>query len=91
MVDSILTDVDAKLNSIGNWEDGPVHYRYITLDDVEVAGQKGQGQGHLFWKDHYNFMCGSIQEVVHTNTFNRPPQSQNVQIIHSDIRNSNTK
>jgi hypothetical protein len=32
MVDSILTDLDDKLNSIGNWEDGSVHYRYITLD-----------------------------------------------------------
>jgi hypothetical protein len=41
MVDSILMDVDDKLNSIGNWEDGSVHYRYITLDDVEVTGQKG--------------------------------------------------
>jgi hypothetical protein len=25
MVDSILTDVDDKLNSIGNWEEGPLH------------------------------------------------------------------
>jgi hypothetical protein len=48
VVDSILTDVDTKLNAIDNWEDGPVHYIYITLDDVEVAGQKVKGQGKSF-------------------------------------------
>jgi hypothetical protein len=58
VVDSILTNVDCKLNSIGNWEDDPVHYIYITLDDVEVEGQKGQGKS--FWQDHYKLMCGSI-------------------------------
>jgi hypothetical protein len=41
IVDSILMDVDGNLNSISNWEYGSVHYRYITSDDVEVAGQKG--------------------------------------------------
>jgi hypothetical protein len=60
MVDSILTDVDDKLNSIGNWEDDPVHYIYITLDDVEVAGQNRQGQGKPFWQYHYMLTCGSI-------------------------------
>jgi hypothetical protein len=87
MVDSILTDVDDKLNSIGNWGDGSLHYRYITLDDVEEAGKKGQGQGKSFWKDNYKLMCGSIPEVVHTNTFDRPHQrrSQNVDMMYSDI------
>jgi hypothetical protein len=81
IVNSILTDVDEKLNSISNWEDGQVHCIYITLDDVEVAGQKGQGQGNTF------LMCGSIPEVVHKNTFDRPPQrrSHNVQMSYSDI------
>jgi hypothetical protein len=87
MVDSLLTDVDDKLNSIVNWEDGSVHYIYITVDDVKVAGQKGQGQGKSFWQDHYKLMCGSIPEVVHTQKFNCPPQrqSQNVQMSYSDI------
>jgi hypothetical protein len=79
--------VDDKINSISNWEDGPVHYRYITLDDVEEAGQKGQGLGKSFWQDHYKLMCGSIPEVVHTRTFDRSLQrrSQNVQIMYSYI------
>jgi hypothetical protein len=45
VIDSILTDLDAKLNAIGNWEDSSVYYIYITLDDMEVACQRGQGQG----------------------------------------------
>jgi hypothetical protein len=87
MVDSILTDVDNKLNSIGNWEDGPVHYIYIALDDLEVTFQKVQGQGNSFWQYHYKLICGSIPEAVHTSTFDRPPQrrSQNVQMTYSDI------
>jgi hypothetical protein len=87
MVDSNLMDVDEKLNAIGNWEDGLVHYRYITLNNLEVAGQKGKGQGKSFWKDHYKLMCGSILEVVHIHTFNRPPQrrSQNVQMSYRGI------
>jgi hypothetical protein len=34
----ILTDIDEKLEAIGSWYDAPVHYRYITTDDVEVSG-----------------------------------------------------
>jgi hypothetical protein len=37
---SILTNIDAKLEAIENWDDIPVHYSYITLDGVEEAGQK---------------------------------------------------
>jgi hypothetical protein len=35
-VEKILTDFDEKLEPIGNWYDATVHYRYITMDDVEV-------------------------------------------------------
>jgi hypothetical protein len=45
VVDTILIDVDAKLDAIGNWNDLPVHYRYITVDDVGVSGQNVQAQG----------------------------------------------
>jgi hypothetical protein len=38
-VDMILTDIDEKLEAIGNWDDASVHYRYITMDDVEVSGK----------------------------------------------------
>jgi hypothetical protein len=34
-VDTILIDVYAKLDAIGNWNDASVHYRYITIDDVK--------------------------------------------------------
>jgi hypothetical protein len=87
LVDKIMLDIDAKLDSIGNWDDSQVHYRYITLDDVEVAGHKEQGQRKSFWQDHYKLMCGSIPDIVHTNTFYRPPQrrSPNVQLLYSDI------
>jgi hypothetical protein len=34
----ILTDIDEKLEAIVNWDDTSVHYRYITMDDVEVSG-----------------------------------------------------
>jgi hypothetical protein len=49
-VDIILIDVDAKLDAIGNWSDASVHYRYITMDDVEVSGQIAQAQGESFWE-----------------------------------------
>jgi hypothetical protein len=48
-----------------------VHYIYITSDELRVEGQKGQGQGRSFWKDHCKLMFGSIPEVVHTITFDR--------------------
>jgi hypothetical protein len=53
VIDTILTDVDAELKAIGNGVDLPVHYRHITLDEVEEAGHKEQGQGKLFWQDRY--------------------------------------
>jgi hypothetical protein len=54
---------------------------------VEVAGQRGQRQGNSFWQEHYKLMCGNIPDVVHTKTFDRPPQrrSQNVQMSYSNI------
>jgi hypothetical protein len=36
--DMILTDIDEKLEAIGNWDDATVHYKYITTDDDEVSG-----------------------------------------------------
>jgi hypothetical protein len=47
-VDSILIDVDEKLEAIGNWDDASVHHRYITMNDVEVSGQNAQAQGKSF-------------------------------------------
>jgi hypothetical protein len=47
-VDKILTDIDEKLEAIGNWDDASVHYRYITMDDVEVSGKNAQAQGKYF-------------------------------------------
>jgi hypothetical protein len=43
-VGMILTDIDEKLEAIGNWDDAPVHYRYTTTDDVEVSGKNAQAQ-----------------------------------------------
>jgi hypothetical protein len=43
-VDMILTDIDEKLEVIVNWDDAPVHYRYITTEDVEVSGKNAQAQ-----------------------------------------------
>jgi hypothetical protein len=43
-VDKILTDIDEKLEAIGNWDDASVHYRYITMDDVGVSGKNAQAQ-----------------------------------------------
>jgi hypothetical protein len=42
-VDMILTDIDEKLKAIVNWDDASVHYRYITMEDVEVSGKKRSG------------------------------------------------
>jgi hypothetical protein len=59
-VDMILTDIDEKLEAIGNWDDAPVHYRCITTDDVEVSGKNDQAQGKSFWQEHYKLMSGTI-------------------------------
>jgi hypothetical protein len=59
-VDMILTDIDEKLEAIGNWDDASVHYRYITMEDVEVSGKNAQAQGTSFWKEHYKLMSGTI-------------------------------
>jgi hypothetical protein len=68
-VDKILIDVDEKLDAIGNWNDASVHYRYITMNDVEVLGQNAQAQGKSFWQEHYKLMSCTIPEVVDTNKF----------------------
>jgi hypothetical protein len=73
-VDNILTDIDEKLEAIGNWDDASVHYRYITIDDIEVSGKNAQAQGKSFWQEHYKLMSGTILEVVDTNMFYRPHQ-----------------
>jgi hypothetical protein len=68
-VDMILADIDEKLEAIGNSEDAPVHYRYITTDDVEVSGKNAQARGKSFWQEHYKLMSGTIPEVVDTIMF----------------------
>jgi hypothetical protein len=89
-VDMILTDIDEKLEAIGNWDGTPFHYRYITTDDVEVSGKNAQGQGKSFWQEHYKLMSGTIPEVVDTNMFDRPYQRRppTVHMPYSDIARS---
>jgi hypothetical protein len=65
-VDMILTDIDEKLEAIGNWDDATVHYRYITTHEVEVSGKNAQAQGKFFWQEHYKLMSGTNLEVVDT-------------------------
>jgi hypothetical protein len=65
-VDMILTDIYEQLEAIVDWDDASVHYRYITLDDVEVSGKNAQAQGKSFWKEHYKMMSGTIPEVMDT-------------------------
>jgi hypothetical protein len=86
-VDMILTDIDEKLEAIGNWDDATVHYRYITADDVEVSGKNAQAQAKLFWQEHYKLMSGTIPEVVDTQFFDRPHQRRppTVHMSYSDI------
>jgi hypothetical protein len=71
-VDMILTDIDEKLEAIGNWDGSPVHYIYTTMEDVEVSGKNAQAQGKPFWQEHYKLMSGTVPEVVDTNMFDRP-------------------
>jgi hypothetical protein len=89
-VNKILTDVDEKLEAIGNWDDASVHYTYITMDNVEVSGQNAQAQGKSFWQEHYKLMSGTIPEVVDTNMFDRPHQQrpQSFHMSYSDITRS---
>jgi hypothetical protein len=90
VVDIILTDIDEKLESIVNWDDAAVHYRYITMEDVEVSGKNAQAQEKSFWQEHYKLMSVTIPEVVDTNMFDRPHQRrpQTVHMSYSDIARS---
>jgi hypothetical protein len=89
-VGMLITDIDEKLEAIGNWDDATVHYRYITTDDVEVSGKNAQAQGKYFWQKHYKLMSGTIPEVVDTNTFDRPHQCRppTFHMSYSDIARS---
>jgi hypothetical protein len=89
-VDKILIDIDEKLEAFGNCYDASVHYRYITMDDVEVSGKNAQAQGKSFWQEHYKLTSGTIPEVVDTNKFDRPRQQrpQSVHMSYSDIARS---
>jgi hypothetical protein len=86
----ILTDIDEKLEAIGNWDDASVHYRYITMEDVEVSGKNTQAQGKSFCQEHCKLMSGAIPEVVDTNMFDQPHQRrpQTVHMSYSDIARS---
>jgi hypothetical protein len=44
-VDMILADINDNLEAIGNWYDASVHYKYITMEDVEVSDKNAQAQG----------------------------------------------
>jgi hypothetical protein len=83
----ILTDIDEKLEAIGDWDDAPVHYRYITADDVEVSGKNVQAQERSFWQEHYKLMSGIIPKVVDTNMFDLTHQRfpPTVHMSYSDI------
>jgi hypothetical protein len=85
-----ITDIDEKLEAIGNWDDAPVHYRYITTDDVEVSDKNAQAQGKSLWQEHYKLMSGTIPEVVDTNMFDRPHQRRppTFHMSYSDIARS---
>jgi hypothetical protein len=89
-VDMILTDIDEKLEAIRDWDDAAVHYKYITIDDVEVSGKNAQAQGKSFWQEHYKLMSGTILEVVDTNMFDRLHQRrpQTVHMSYSDVARS---
>jgi hypothetical protein len=89
-VDMILTDIDEKLEAIGNWDDASVHYRYIIMDDVEVSGKNAQAQGKSFWQEHYKLTSRTIPEVVDTNMSDRPHQRrpQTVHMSYSEIARS---
>jgi hypothetical protein len=52
-VDKALLGIDAKLESIGSWDESNVHYRYITGDEVTVTGIHPKPQGSDFWQNHY--------------------------------------
>jgi hypothetical protein len=82
-VDMILTDIDEKLKANENWDDASVHYRYITMEDVEVSVKNAQAQGKSFWQEHYKLMSGTITELVDTNMFDQPHQRcpQRVHVI----------
>jgi hypothetical protein len=86
-VDMILTDIDEKLEAIGNWDDASVHYRYITIDDAEVSGKNAQAQGKSFSQEQYKLMRGTMTELVDTNMFDRRHQRrpQTVHMSYSDI------
>jgi hypothetical protein len=89
-VDMILTDIDEKLEAIGNWDDASVHYIHITMEDVEVSGKNSQAQGKSFWQQHYKLMISTIPEVVDTIMFDRPHQRRphTVHMSYSDIARS---
>jgi hypothetical protein len=52
-VDKALLDIDAKLDSIRTWDEINLHYRYISEDEVTVAGVHPKSQGSDFWHNHY--------------------------------------
>jgi hypothetical protein len=89
-VDMILTDIYEKLEAVGNWDDAPVHYMYITTDDVEVPGKHAQAQGESFWQEHYKLTSGTIPEVVDTNMYDRSYQLRppTLHISYSNIARS---
>jgi hypothetical protein len=59
-VDKALLGIDAKLESIGSWNESNIHNRYITDDEVTVTGIHHKSQSSDFWQNHYKNMYGSI-------------------------------
>jgi hypothetical protein len=68
-----LLGIYAKLDSIGSWNESNLHYRYITEDEVTVAGVHPKSQGLDFWQNYYKTMCGSIPPEIKTNVLHKPP------------------
>jgi hypothetical protein len=75
-VDKALLGIDAKLHSIGAWDESNLHYRYISEDEVTAKGVYPKSHGLDFWNNHYKTMCGSIPTEIKTNVLQKPPQNK---------------
>jgi hypothetical protein len=73
-VDKSQLGIDAKLESIGSWDESNVNYRYITDDEVTFTGIHPKSQGSDFWQNHYKNMCSTIPTEIKTNLLHKPPQ-----------------
>jgi hypothetical protein len=91
-IDSMLNNLDAKLDEIGAWGECDVHYRYMMAYPIGVVGRVSKSTPTDFWTNHLSaFKSNGIPTEIDTQDlqYSTKKRSPSVKASYSDIARGN--